>query len=85
VPDNGLVGTCGGGTITAVPGSNSISLSGATLPVNGSCTFSVVMQGANIGVWVNTTFPVTSTNGGTGLAASATTSVDDLFFIFFFS
>jgi hypothetical protein len=84
VPANGLVGTCGGGTITAVPGSNSISLSGATLPVNGSCTFSVVVQGANIGVWVNTTFPVTSTNGGTGLAASATTSVDDLFFIWFF-
>jgi uncharacterized repeat protein (TIGR01451 family) len=85
VPDNGLVGTCGGGTITAVPGSNSISLSGATLPVNGSCTFSVVVQGANIGVWVNTTSPVTSTNGGTGLAASDTTSVDDLFFIYFFS
>jgi uncharacterized repeat protein (TIGR01451 family) len=84
VPDNGLVGSCDGGTITAVPGSNSISLSGATLPVNGSCTFSVVVQGIDIGTWLNTTSAVTSTNGGTGLAASDTTSVDDLFFLWFF-
>jgi hypothetical protein len=86
-PDNGLMGSCDAGTITAVPGSNSISLSGATLPGGSSCTFSVLVNGADIGVQNNVTSPITSTTGGglTGLPASATTSVDDLFFNWFFS
>jgi hypothetical protein len=86
-PDNGLMGSCDAGTITAVPGSNSISLSGATLTAGSSCTFSVLVNGADIGVQNNVTSPITSTTGGglTGLPASATTSVDDLFFNWFFS
>ena len=86
-PDNGLMGSCDAGTITAVPGSNSISLSGATLPGGSSCTFSVLVNGADIGVQNNVTSPITSTTGGglTGLPASDTTSVDDLFFNWFFS
>ncbi len=32
--------TCSGGTVTAVAGSNSIALSGATIPLNSTCTFS---------------------------------------------
>jgi hypothetical protein len=84
-PNNGLTGSCFGGTITAVPGSSSISLTGATLPVNASCTFSVLVNGAQIGVWTNTTDPITSSNGGTGLPASATISVVPTEFLWFFS
>ena len=84
--DNGLMGSCDAGTITAVPGSNSISLSGATLTGGSSCTFSVLVNGADIGVQNNVTSPITSTTGGglTGTPASDTTSVDDLFFGWFF-
>lgn len=82
---NGLTGSCGGGVITAADGSNTISLSGATLAVGSSCTFSVQVTAIAIGEQDNTTSPVTSTNGGTGLPASASTSIVDLFFIWFFS
>jgi len=83
-PDNGLTGTCFGGTITPLPASSNISLAGATLPQNGSCTFSVLVSGAQIGVWTNTTDPVTSTNGGTGLAAVAMIAVVPTEFLWFF-
>jgi len=43
------------------------------------------VNGAAIGVQNNLTAPVTSTNGGTGLPAAATTVVDDLEYIWFFS
>ncbi|HYM09638.1 MAG TPA: Ig-like domain repeat protein [Bryobacterales bacterium] len=66
-----ITGTCGGGTITAVAGMGSISLSGATLATSGSCTFSVDVKGAGAGSLVNSV-QVTSTNGGTGNTAMAT-------------
>ncbi|PYT99901.1 MAG: hypothetical protein DMG34_20070, partial [Acidobacteria bacterium] len=72
---NGLSGTCGGGTITAVAGSSSVSLSGATLAANASCTFSVNVKGTTSGAKNNTTAAVTSTNGGTGNTASASVTV----------
>jgi hypothetical protein len=83
-PDDVLTGTCFGGTITAVPGTSTISLSGATIPVNGSCTFSVLVNGASIGVQDNLTSAVTSTNGGTGLPASASIPVVFTEFMWFF-
>ncbi len=73
---NGQTGTCGGGTITATAGTNTISLSGASLAASASCTFSVNVTGITAGLQNNTTGNVTSTEGGTGGTASASIKVE---------
>lgn len=76
-----VIGTCGGGTITAFAGTNVISLSGATLPGGGSCTFSVDVTAVLAGVQVNTTSNISSTNpilvGNTGTATLNVNPPDD--------
>ena len=72
---NGLTGTCGSGTVTAVAGSQSISLAGGTIATSASCSFSVNVTAIAAGNQINTTGNVTSSNGGTGNAATASISV----------
>ena len=70
---NGLIGGCGGGTIKAVAGSGSVSLSGATLAANTSCTFSVNVTGTTMGTQSNNV-TVTSKDGA-GNTANASLTV----------
>jgi hypothetical protein len=48
---------------------------GATLPAGGSCTFAANVTGVTPGLKSNTSGAVTSTEGGTGNTASASTTV----------
>lgn len=72
---NGLAGTCGGGTITATAGTGVVSLTGAALGANTSCTFSANVKGTAAGAQNNITGGVTSVEGGTGGTASASVAV----------
>jgi arabinogalactan endo-1,4-beta-galactosidase len=69
---SGLNGRCGGGTITAAAGSNSVALSGATLAASASCSFELNVTGTASGTQNNTTGAVTSNEAGNGQTASAT-------------
>jgi uncharacterized repeat protein (TIGR01451 family) len=75
---NGLAGSCGGGTITAMAGSGSVSLSGATLAASSSCNFSVNVTGTTAGTQNNTTGAVSSNEGSAGGVASASLVVQTL-------
>jgi hypothetical protein len=73
---NGLTGTCGG-TVTAVPGSSTISLSGGVLAGQvgggfGGCPISVNVIGVNPGVKNNLTSLLTTNEAPSGTAAAAT-------------
>ena len=65
-PNNGQSGSCGSGTITAVAGSSTISLSGGTLPASGNCSFSVNVTATASGTIDDATGSITSNEGGTG-------------------
>jgi uncharacterized repeat protein (TIGR01451 family) len=69
----GATPTCGGSRSLA---SNTISLTGATIAANGTCSFSVTVTGATAGTKLNTTSAVTSTEGGAGNTAAATLIVN---------
>ncbi len=45
--------TCSNGSVTADPGSDALSLSGAVVPANGSCTFSARVVANSPGVFIN--------------------------------
>jgi uncharacterized repeat protein (TIGR01451 family) len=72
---NGLEGSCGGGTITATAGASTTGLEGATLAAGTSCVFAINVQAVAAGPQANTTSAVTSANGGSGNAATASTTV----------
>ena len=71
----GLTNTCGG-TSTAAANGSSLALSGGTIPASGSCTLTVVVTSAVAGSYLNSTGPVTTTNAGSGTAATATLTVN---------
>src|SRR5205085_3723557 len=54
---------------------STVSVSGVTLAGGASCTFFVNVAGTAAGPVTNTTSTVSSTNGGTGLTASAPINV----------
>jgi DNA-binding beta-propeller fold protein YncE len=68
---NGLSGSCGGGVITVIAGTGSISLASATLAASASCTFSVDVMPTLVATYNNVTGNVTSIEGGSGATASA--------------
>lgn len=72
--NNASATICGGGTVT-LTAPTGISLSGGTINSNGQCIFSIVVTGATAGAYTNTTGTISSTNGGTGLTASANLNV----------
>jgi len=82
-----VTGSCGGGTITAVAGSNSIALAGATLAGGASCTFSVnvTANGAALNLLTNTTGPVLQGLQVVGAAATASIFIGDPFQVSYFS
>jgi hypothetical protein len=65
-PNNGISGSCGSGTITAVAGSASISLSGGTIAAAGNCSFSVNVTATAAGTINDVTGAISSNEGGTG-------------------
>lgn len=70
----GNLNTTCNGTATAVDGSSSISLSGASLAPGASCIVSVNVTGTIFGV-KNNSVQVTSTNGGNGNTSNASLTV----------
>jgi arabinogalactan endo-1,4-beta-galactosidase len=72
---NGLTGSCGGGTITATAGSSSVSLAAGMLASAATCSFTLNVLATATGAQNNTTSAVTSTEGGSGLTASASITV----------
>lgn len=71
---NGLTNTCSG-TPTAVAGSGSISLTGGTVAANQTCDVTVNVTAALAANYSDDTGPVSTSNGGSGNAASATLTV----------
>lgn len=73
-----VLGDCDptGTTGVITPGVSNISLTGGQIPANATCTFSIDVLATSGGDQVNTTDPITSTEGGTGGTATATVTVD---------
>jgi hypothetical protein len=73
----GVADSCGG-TVTAIAGAGSVSLSGGTIPAGtggtpGTCAVSVNVTPPTAGTYNNTTGPISSANGGTGTTSNTAT------------
>lgn len=65
--------TCTGGTVTAVAGSGTISVTSMTVGASATCTVSVDVSAAADGGYVNTTGDLTSSLGNSGSASDTLT------------
>ncbi|GEM_PF-1984241 len=72
----GPINSCSTGVFNPIAGATSVSVSGAAIPVNTTCDFSVRIKATTAGLKVNTTGNVTSSNGGAGGSASAALTVN---------
>jgi uncharacterized repeat protein (TIGR01451 family) len=70
----GLSNSCGG--TAATPGSNSLTLSGGTIPRNGSCTVRVDVSAPIAGSYTNNSGSITATNAANGSSAAALLQVN---------
>jgi LPXTG-site transpeptidase (sortase) family protein len=73
----GYTTTCGFSATTPTIGATSLSFSGGTIPLSGSCTVSVNVTGSTSGTYQNVSGFISSTNGGTntGTTGSASASL----------
>jgi serine protease len=67
--------TCGGSAAALTTAANSVSLSGAYIPANGSCTISVPVQSAAPGNYTNTVAASALRTGPAGVNVSPATAV----------
>ncbi len=72
-PTPNVANTCTGGTVTAVAGSVVLTYTGGTVAANASCTVSVDVTAAAVGVLANTTGDLTSAFGNSGSASDSLT------------
>jgi uncharacterized repeat protein (TIGR01451 family) len=70
----GLSNSCGG--TAATPGSNSLTLSGGTIPRNGICTLRVDVSAPIAGSYTNNSGSITATNAANGSSAAALLQVN---------
>lgn len=77
VANAGAIGNTCGGSVSAPYGGTSISLSAGTLPAGASCSISVDVTSATIGVHTNTTGDLTSDQGNSGTASADLTVTGD--------
>lgn len=56
--------SCPGGSVSATAGGNSVGISGASIPANGSCTMTVRVKSATAGSYANRITTVSTTNAG---------------------
>jgi hypothetical protein len=75
---SGAQGSCGGGMLTAVPGSGTFSLAGGQLAPGASCTVSLTIKATQAGMKQNSVGPVSSTQSGAAGSAPATVTVAPL-------
>ena len=72
---NASTSGCGSPTFVPAAGDTALAFGGGTIPVAGTCTVAVDITATTTGTKVNTSGNVSSTNGGTGNAASDTLTV----------